>query len=476
MFARGLVSLNTPPLLGRKSFEAKFCVSVSSKLIEIEGLQLYYFGHLRKTGGRGSYRLVHTAHLPVPESLAPKSNYSHTYEPLSRKSNYSRTYAIPRGWGLVLPDTERDGQAHLPQRQRATDHGTQTTILASLATSSIPFISPASEPQPRMSLVSPTYAKTGGVCPCKNVGAPTFLIFPLISRTFLALRGMRRVARRLPASEGGRYSRTERRQECLRHWSLGTGLWPFTSQMYPIAEDQGQSGAAHDEPQDQALQERANAYLGERLLVQACADQEERYRQTDSAEVIQRAESAAVRGQQRVQQGGETEKQDEPRPLDARLALQEDCRRGRERHNPQRARQLDCGAHRQGDRAVFRGCAHHGAGVVDRQRRPQAELRLAHVQRQPDHREKEQRHGIQDEHRSERHGHLFFVGLGDGANGGNRAASANGGARADEKRRLLLHVDQVAKPQPQQHRAGDAQRRIEKPGLSRVQHFVQIFV
>src|SRR5579859_3646086 len=136
MFARGLVSLNTPPLLGRKSFEAKFCVSVSSKLIEIEGLQLYYFGHLRKTGGRGSYRLVHTAHLPVPESLSPKSNYS-------------RTYAIPRGWGLVLPDTERDGQAHLPQRQRATDHGTQTTILASLATSSIPFISPASEPQPR---------------------------------------------------------------------------------------------------------------------------------------------------------------------------------------------------------------------------------------------------------------------------------------------------------------------------------------
>jgi hypothetical protein len=60
-FARGLVSLHTPPLLGRKSFQAKPRVSISSKLIDTKGLQVLYFGHLRKTGGRGSYRLVHTA-------------------------------------------------------------------------------------------------------------------------------------------------------------------------------------------------------------------------------------------------------------------------------------------------------------------------------------------------------------------------------------------------------------------------------
>jgi hypothetical protein len=65
MFARGLVSLHTPPLLGRKPSSVKSRVSISSKLIEIKGLHLYYFGHLRKTGGRGSYRLVHTAHLPA---------------------------------------------------------------------------------------------------------------------------------------------------------------------------------------------------------------------------------------------------------------------------------------------------------------------------------------------------------------------------------------------------------------------------
>jgi len=86
-----------------KSLAAKSSVSISSKLIEIKGLQLHYFGHLRKTGGRGSHRLVHTAYLPLRKPHGTKSHHSRTYEPLSRKSNYSRTYAIPGGWG-VFPD------------------------------------------------------------------------------------------------------------------------------------------------------------------------------------------------------------------------------------------------------------------------------------------------------------------------------------------------------------------------------------
>jgi hypothetical protein len=65
MFARGLVPLHTPPLLGRKSSSVKSRVSITSKLIEIKGLQLQHFGHLRKTGGRGSYRLVHATHHPA---------------------------------------------------------------------------------------------------------------------------------------------------------------------------------------------------------------------------------------------------------------------------------------------------------------------------------------------------------------------------------------------------------------------------
>src|ERR1700686_3302131 len=85
MLARALVSLHTPPLLGRKPSSAKSRVSITSKLIEIKGLQLQHFGHLRKTGGRGSYRLVHTTHHPVRKSpplthvfpilAPPPSNY-----------------------------------------------------------------------------------------------------------------------------------------------------------------------------------------------------------------------------------------------------------------------------------------------------------------------------------------------------------------------------------------------------------------
>ena len=51
--------------------------------------------------------------------------------------------------------------------------------------------------------------KQGGVPPPKNVGAPTFSIFPLIFRTFLVLSAVRRVARHVPA-DGGRYTSSER--------------------------------------------------------------------------------------------------------------------------------------------------------------------------------------------------------------------------------------------------------------------------
>jgi hypothetical protein len=60
MFARGWACLHTAQLPVPKNPAAKPCVSITSKLIESKRLQVLYFGHLRKTGGRGSYRLVHT--------------------------------------------------------------------------------------------------------------------------------------------------------------------------------------------------------------------------------------------------------------------------------------------------------------------------------------------------------------------------------------------------------------------------------
>ena len=111
MFARGLVSLHTPPLLGRKPSSAKSRVSISSKLIEIKRLQLQHFGHVQKTGGSGRYRLVHTAHDPVRKSppLTP------AFPPLARPTlNMTIFYILPTIGGrvpLVRPNRQNSSQA-----------------------------------------------------------------------------------------------------------------------------------------------------------------------------------------------------------------------------------------------------------------------------------------------------------------------------------------------------------------------------
>jgi hypothetical protein len=53
MFARALVSLHTLPLLGRKPSSVKSRVSITSKLIEIKGLQLQHSVTYEKQGGGG---------------------------------------------------------------------------------------------------------------------------------------------------------------------------------------------------------------------------------------------------------------------------------------------------------------------------------------------------------------------------------------------------------------------------------------
>jgi hypothetical protein len=124
MFARGLVSLHTPPLLGRKSFEAKSRVSISSKLIEIKGLQLHYFGHLRKTGGRGSHRLVHTAYLPLRNltELSPVIPALTSHFPVSLIIPAHTRY--PGEGGLVIPRFAANPPApqhHPGRKERASD-------------------------------------------------------------------------------------------------------------------------------------------------------------------------------------------------------------------------------------------------------------------------------------------------------------------------------------------------------------------
>jgi hypothetical protein len=150
MFARGLVSLHTPPLLGRKLSSVKSRISITYKLIQNKRLQLHYFGHLRKTGGRGSYRMVHTANLPVRKPRGTKSNLSRTLA----LSVLREGYGMPGG-GVLLACPERSRRV-IPIRR-----------------ASKPFI-------------SPTYAKTRGVCPCGKCRRADILDFsPYISH-FLA--------------------------------------------------------------------------------------------------------------------------------------------------------------------------------------------------------------------------------------------------------------------------------------------------
>ena len=151
MFARGWVCLHTAcPERGRRArlpvpkiSSSKPCVSITSKVIENARLQVLYFGHLRKTGGRGSYQFLTMLDLTdVEESLLPTPLF-----PLHTK---------------------------------------------------IPLVSP----------FFPLLTQKQGSIPPENVGAPTFLIFPHIFHTFLALSAIRRVARHSPARRSFSAGRT----------------------------------------------------------------------------------------------------------------------------------------------------------------------------------------------------------------------------------------------------------------------------
>src|SRR6266481_5135089 len=84
--SKGLSLFSAAHLPAPKSVSAKSCISITSKLIQTKGLQLHYFCHLRKTGGRGSYGLVHTPPLVlrIPYLTASFSSFR---SPLSLSSH-----------------------------------------------------------------------------------------------------------------------------------------------------------------------------------------------------------------------------------------------------------------------------------------------------------------------------------------------------------------------------------------------------
>ena len=149
MFARGSVSLYTAHLPVHKTPTSNSRVSITYKLIQNKGLQLHYFGHLQKTGGRGSYRLVHATH-----HLAELRAQAQVRPSQMRMSPLPATSA-----NLCVLSASALDFVFVRSSLSAVD-----CRLSANCRASKPF-------------VSPTYAKTRGYAPVENVGAPTFLIF-----------------------------------------------------------------------------------------------------------------------------------------------------------------------------------------------------------------------------------------------------------------------------------------------------------
>jgi hypothetical protein len=155
MFARGWLPLHTPPLLGRKPSSVKSRISISSKLIENKILQVFYSGHLRKKGGRGSHQ------LPIRHPLFPP------HLPLARPPQLQRR----RVTRLLLS----------PLFPLHTKSSPVTSLFPLLTQKQGEEVSLAKTLSCRLACFG---------CLLRNVGAPTFLIFPLRFRTFLPLTGL----------------------------------------------------------------------------------------------------------------------------------------------------------------------------------------------------------------------------------------------------------------------------------------------
>ena len=83
MFARGLVSFHTAQLPVPKTLTSKSRISITSKLIETKGFQVHYFGHLRKTGGRGVLLAPpERSRRVIPISISSPLHLTQVEEPL----------------------------------------------------------------------------------------------------------------------------------------------------------------------------------------------------------------------------------------------------------------------------------------------------------------------------------------------------------------------------------------------------------
>src|SRR5271163_359612 len=143
---------------------------------------------------------------------------------------------------------------------------------------------------------------------------------------------------------------------------------------------------------------------------------------------------------------GKTKEKNKPGNLDLGLAVRTPGASGQPRHvgrrkqrnrnDPQGACQFHRGTDSERLVAVPGSSANHGAGVVDGKCGPKPKLILAQLQSMANRGEGKQGDGVEHEDRSHGNTNLFLIRTGDGGDGGDRASTADGGARGDQKGRL----------------------------------------
>ena len=108
------------------------------------------------------------------------------------------------------------------------------------------------------------------------------------------------------------------------------------------------------------------------------------------------------------------------------------------------------------------------------ERRPQAKLGLRHVQQSSDERKGQQGDRVENENCAQRDRNLFFAGIGNGRDGGDGAAAADGGACTDQERSSATHFEKLAQSPSQRQGKGDADCRVDKSGAADADHLMEI--
>ena len=244
--------------------------------------------------------------------------------------------------------------------------------------------------------------------------------------------------------------------------------------MDPSGTDQRKRSHGDNDPQKDSLQQRANANLAESLLREARANQKKRDSQADDAEMLEIRIESLKSVKVGVGHCRQAKEENEPGPVDARLALVGNSSSNRQGHDPQRARQLDGGADGQGHCAELCRRSNHGARIVNGEGCPKTKLGLRQVQHGSDRRKREQGDRVQHKYGSQGDGNLFFAGVGDRRNRRNGAASADRRARRYKERDSLLYGQYSSQPPAQKQGEADAGCGVDESGSADAKHLLEV--